>query len=178
MLDLGCGARKRKGAVGVDIVHGKDVDIVYDLNQYPYPFADNEFDDILFDNSIGHLNSIVKTIEEAWRISKPGAKITIKAPYFRSHFAIDPTLIHLFASHSFSYFDSESDYHKYYKYSTKAFFHVEKVVFDEGYRCSLFYKPILFLVKWFANKHPMWYEEYLAHLFPLHDLTYYLIVIK
>ena len=178
MLDLGCGAKKRKGAVGVDVIPNQGVDIVYDLNLSPYPFSDNEFDDILLDNSLEHLDSVVKTLEEVWRISKPGARVTIKVPYFRSHFAIDPTHKHYFVSHSLHYFDPKHDFHKRYKYSTKALFNVEKVVFDEEYSCSIINKPVLFLTKWFANRHPMWYEEFLAHLFPLHCLTFYLTVIK
>ena len=177
-LDLGCGVKKRDCAVGVDIMPNKGVDIVHDLNIYPYPFSDNEFDDILFDNSLGHLDSIVKTMEEVWRISKPGAKVTIKAPYFRSHYAVDPTLIHRFASHSFYYFDPEHMYHKYYKYSDKAFFHTERVFFDKAYKYSLFRRPVLFFMRWFADRYAPRYEEYLAHLFPLHGITYYLRAIK
>ena len=48
LLDLGCGKSKRSGAIGVDIIESEVVDVVHDLNEYPYPFADDEFNDILF----------------------------------------------------------------------------------------------------------------------------------
>lgn len=178
LLDLGCGTRKRKNAVGVDIMPNEKVDIVHDLNQYPYPFHDNEFDDILLDNSIEHLDSVVKTMEEIWRICTPGARVVVKVPYFRSHFAVDPTHKHSFVSHSFYYFDPRHDFHRLYKYSTKAFFHVEKVVFDEGYNYPLIGGFWLGPVRWFANKYPMRYEEYLAPFFPLHSLVFYLSAVK
>lgn len=124
MLDLGCGIRKRADAVGVDMMPNDVVDVVHDLNQYPYPFLDDEFDDILLDNSIKHLDDIVLTMEELHRISKDGARIVIKVPYFRSHWAMDPTHKHYFATHAFFVFDPAHDFHKFYKYSSKAFFHV------------------------------------------------------
>ena len=34
LLDLGCGIRKRPGAVGVDIVPNPNVDIIHDLNKF------------------------------------------------------------------------------------------------------------------------------------------------
>ena len=37
---------------------------------------------------------------------------------------------------------------------------------------------MLSLPRWFANKDPMRYEEYLGHFFPMHELTFELIVKK
>ena len=37
ILDLGCGKRKRKGTVGIDISKDTDADIIHDLNKFPYP---------------------------------------------------------------------------------------------------------------------------------------------
>lgn len=174
MLDLGCGIRKREGAIGVDIIESDAVDLVHDLNVYPYPFEDSLFDDILMDNSIEHLDDIVKTMEELWRISKPGAKITIKVPYFRSHYAIDPTHKHYFVAHSFYYFDPAHEFHKYYRYSNKAFFDVEKIVFDEDFKYNWIYKLLLTIPRWVANNNPMCYERYLGPYFPMNCITYYL----
>ncbi|MCK4814755.1 methyltransferase domain-containing protein [bacterium] len=178
LLDLGCGVNKRKDAIGVDIIPNEHVDIVHDLNTYPYPFKESEIDDILMDNFLEHLDDIVKTMEELWRICKPGAKITIRVPYFRSHFAVDPTHKHYFVSHSFYYFDPCHDFHRRYRYSDKAFFRVDRVVFDEECNYSLIGLIRFGPIKWFANRYPMVYEEYLGPLFPLHSLTYYLKTIK
>ncbi|MBI5233472.1 MAG: methyltransferase domain-containing protein [Deltaproteobacteria bacterium] len=178
LLDLGCGRRKRKGAVGVDIVKNDCVDMVHDLNEYPYPFADNEFDDILLDNSLEHLNDIVMTMEEVWRISRPEALVTIKVPYFRNHLAIDPTHRQTFASHSFYYFDPTHEFHRLYRYSDKALFSVEKIVFDQGFRYCLKDKVRFSMLRYIANIQPLRYEEYLSHLMPLHELTFHLKALK
>jgi predicted SAM-dependent methyltransferase len=174
LLDLGCGITKRQGAIGVDVIDNDVVDIIHDLDVHPYPFGDNSFDDILMDNSIEHLSDVVKTMEELWRISKPGAKLTIKVPYFRSHYAIDPTHKQYFVAHSFYYFDPEHEFHQFYKYSDKAFFNVEKVVFDEDFKYNWIYKLWLTIPRWVANRHPMHYERYLGPHFPMNCITYYL----
>ena len=178
LLDLGCGIRKRPGAVGVDIVPNPNVDIIHDLNKFPYPFENNSFDDIYLDNSIEHLNDLIKVMEEIHRISMPGAKITIRVPYFGCHFAIDPTHKQYFCYHSFFYFDPTHEYHKFYKYSQTALFKVEKVIFDEGYEYGFFNSLRFGLFRSIANKYPLRYEDYLGHIFPLHSITFYLATIK
>jgi len=46
ILELGCGANKTPGAVGVDRVAGPGVDVVHDLSRLPWPFPDNTFDEV------------------------------------------------------------------------------------------------------------------------------------
>lgn len=86
ILDLGCGKRKRKGVIGIDISKDTDADIIHDLNVFPYTFADNEFDYIYADNIIEHLDNVIKVVEELYRISKNGATVKIIVPFFRSHY--------------------------------------------------------------------------------------------
>jgi SAM-dependent methyltransferase len=178
MLDLGCGKNKRPGSLGVDVIWNEQIDVVHDLNHYPYPFKDSQFDDVLMDNSIEHLDNIVKTLEELWRICKPDATIKIKVPYFRSHYAIDPTHKHYFASHSLYYFDPRHDFHQRYKYSNIALFHVEEVTFDKDYGYTKLQRLLMSGVRWLANRYPMRYEEYLAPLFPMHCIDFRLRVLK
>ena len=40
-LDLGCGNRKRKDTIGIDISEDTDADVIHDLNISPYPFDYN-----------------------------------------------------------------------------------------------------------------------------------------
>ncbi len=44
VLELGCGFNKTPGAFGIDIIRGSQADIFHDLNTFPYPFADSEWD--------------------------------------------------------------------------------------------------------------------------------------
>lgn len=180
LLDLGCGKKKRHNAIGVDIIKNPQVDIVHDLNIYPYPFPDQEFDDILMDNALEHLDNINTTLEELYRISKENALVTIKVPYFRSHTSVDPTHRHSFAYHSFFYYDPTHPFNEMYRYSNNAFFKVEKVIYDEqyGFYPGILQKLVFNLPKLIANSFPQYYEEYLAHIVPLHCLTFKLRTVK
>jgi len=178
ILDLGCGNRKMKGAVGIDINPDTEADVIHDLNQYPYPFEDSTFDEIYADNVIEHLDNVLKVMEELHRISKPGGNIIIKVPYFRSKYAsIDPTHRHFFTVESFSYFDPDHIHHKLFPYS-KCKYKVKKIIFNEnlgqGYIEDLFKEPIVKL----CNKYPVFYETYFSHFLPLDQLSFYLTTIK
>jgi len=174
ILDLGCGKRKLAGAIGTDISPDSDADVVHDLNKFPYPFSDGEFDRVHADNVIEHLDDVIKVLEELHRITKSGAEIKIIVPFFRSHYAfIDPTHRHFFTVRSFDYFDPDKDFNRYYKYS-RCRFRVKRVVFDENMRHSLPGR----MLRRFADRRPVFYEARLSTLFPLSTLTYYLETLK
>jgi hypothetical protein len=42
-LDIGCGKSKTSGCIGIDRVTLPGVDVVHDLDQFPWPFPDDEF---------------------------------------------------------------------------------------------------------------------------------------
>lgn len=91
-LDLGCGSQKRPGAVGVDIVPFPGVDLVADLNRFPYPFKDNAFSRIVLSHVIEHLADVVAVMEEVYRIAKPGATVEVLTPHYTdNHSWGDPT---------------------------------------------------------------------------------------
>ena len=115
MLDLGCGKRKIKGCLGIDISPDSDADVVHDLNKFPYPFKNNSFDIIYARDCLEHLDEIIKTIEEIYRIAKPKAKIFISVPHFSSHnYYTDLTHQRAFAVRSFDFFSpDESSVIKY-----------------------------------------------------------------
>lgn len=173
ILDLGCGKKKRAGSIGVDWSDRHDADVIHDLNKFPYPFADNEIDEIFLDNILEHLNDPMRVMQEIHRISKGNASITITVPYFRSVWAfIDPTHKTFFSVDSFAYYDPSHIICQRYDYVDTRF-KVERVVFNE----KLFTSPRHLIKKLaikIANKWPNRYETYLSHLFPLDDITYHL----
>ena len=61
-LNLGCGKKILKGYINLDCVKFPGVDKVHNLNKYPWPFKDNEFDEIYCDNILEHLDGIIKPI--------------------------------------------------------------------------------------------------------------------
>jgi SAM-dependent methyltransferase len=127
ILDIGCGNNKMNGAIGIDRVSLPDVDVVHDLNSFPYPFEQNMFDEIYATHIIEHLDSITRTMEELHRIAKPNAKVTIITPHYSDFQSWnDPTHKWHLTTYSFRYFEPE--YESSY-YST-ARFRVESIQID------------------------------------------------
>ena len=170
ILDLGCGNKKREGTIGVDYNDRTAADIVHNLNSFPYPFDDESIDEIYLDNTLEHLDDVMRVMEEVYRIVKPGGKVKIIVPYFRSLYAFtDPTHKQYFAVLSFAYFDPDHNICKRYDY-TLARFKTEKIVFNE----TLSDRWTKNIVKKIANRWPWRYEYYMSHLYPLDDITFYL----
>jgi len=108
ILDLGCGQAKKPGAVGIDLRPGPCVDIVHDLNRFPWPLEDNRFETVLCSHVLEHLADLPAVMREIHRVCKPGARVRIVTPHFSSlNSWEDPTHIHHLARRSFSFFDSQ-----------------------------------------------------------------------
>ncbi len=84
MLDIGCGANKREGALGVDIHPYPGVDLVTDLNRTPWPLENDHFDRIICSHFIEHVAEPVVFFRELHRIAKSGALVHITTPHFSS----------------------------------------------------------------------------------------------
>jgi len=114
-IDIGCGRSKRDGFVGVDMIDGEEVDIVHNLEEFPWPIEDNSANYIVLDNVIEHLEDTVKTMNELHRITKKDGKVKLIYPYWRSFGAYsDPTHVHFFNEKMIDYFlkDNSSDSHE------------------------------------------------------------------
>jgi SAM-dependent methyltransferase len=99
ILDVGCGAEKVPGAVGLDISPDTAADIVHDLDELPYPIEDSSFDQILLQDVIEHVREPIRVFEELHRIARPGARIQLRTPHFSSALAYgDPTHRHYFST--------------------------------------------------------------------------------
>ena len=109
ILDLGCGQAKRQGAVGIDLRPGPGVDIVHDLNRFPWPLEDNRFELVLCSHVLEHLADLPAVMSEIHRVCKPGARVQIITPHFSSlNSWEDPTHMHHLARRSFRFFDSRN----------------------------------------------------------------------
>ena len=174
ILDLGCGNKKRDGAIGIDFNSRTAADVIHDLNTFPYPLEDSSFEEIYLDNTLEHLDNVIRVMEEVHRISAPNALVKVIVPYFRSPWAfIDPTHKHFFTVNSFAYFDPVHPICQRYDY-TLSRFRVEKVVFNETIPGRISKR----IMRKIANKLPQRVEYFLSHLYPLDDITYYLKAIK
>jgi len=107
-LDVGCSDHKQEGWVGMDKRKVNGVDIVHDLERFPYPLPDNCCTQILCSHVMEHLNPqcAVTVMDEFWRIMKPGGLLWLSMPYpgSRGHWQ-DPTHIKPWNEVTPTYFD-------------------------------------------------------------------------
>lgn len=110
ILDLGCGPWKYPNSIGMDWLPQAKPDILWNLNELPYPFEDNTFDLVYCSHVLEHLNEPVKVLEEIWRILKPNGKLILKVPHFSCRTAYgNPEHKHYFSSLLFDYFEREKE---------------------------------------------------------------------
>ena len=126
IINLGCSGSRLPGSIGVDVIpHKRTVDVVHNLNKYPYPFKDNFADEIHMYHVLEHLDDSIKTIEEIHRILKPSGILYLRVPHFSSLYAWgDITHKKAFSIYVFDIFDAKRDY-KNWGYS-KARFNILK----------------------------------------------------
>lgn len=78
LLNLGAGSNRLPDHVSVD--NWGDPDIKWDLNQTPYPWADNSVDGIEMWHTLEHLTNWWEAFKECARILKPGGYLHIRVP--------------------------------------------------------------------------------------------------
>lgn len=86
ILNLGCGNRIIEGAVNHDrFKHRPEVDIVHNLDIVPWPWPDNSFEEIQLISVAEHLRlTLIETLDECWRLLKPGGLLILKIPIWTS----------------------------------------------------------------------------------------------
>jgi ubiquinone/menaquinone biosynthesis C-methylase UbiE len=105
----------------LDRVKLSKVDVLYDIdNSYNFPFKDNTFNEIHMYHILEHLNDVVKTMEEIWRISKPRSIVFVRVPHYSGRKAwIDPTHKRAFSAFSFDYYKNDGSFNYYSKVQFK-----------------------------------------------------------
>jgi len=82
-LDIGCGNAKQKGFMGMDKRDIPGVDIIHDLEVFPYPFDDGVFPAIHGHHIMEHVKPwfMNDIMNELWRIAKPDATLFFALPF-------------------------------------------------------------------------------------------------
>lgn len=115
ILDVGCGTNKYPGAIGLDYNPRTGADVIHDLNEVPYPFADDEFDLVVSNHVVEHVPDVMSFITELYRITKPGGRIKLLTPHYtNADWAADPTHRNHFSSYSFNTFIAERRNFEFY----------------------------------------------------------------
>jgi SAM-dependent methyltransferase len=81
-LNLGSGEFKKSGYINLDVSRECAPDVVHDLEVFPYPFHDNQFDIIEADHVLEHLSEPFRVMKELNRILNSGGKLVIRVPHF------------------------------------------------------------------------------------------------
>jgi SAM-dependent methyltransferase len=179
VADIGCGINKVPGAIGIDAVPGPMVDVVCDLSVFPWPFEDDEFDEVTANHFLEHCVDIVPVICEMHRITKKNTgKLRIRSPHYTSwNFFGDLTHRTPFSYRSFDHFTYDDDPTGYNFYSPV------KVKIES--RRLLFAPPDSKLNPWkwigfefLVNKFPNIYERLFAYIFPCTEAQFLLTPIN
>lgn len=175
ILELGCGSAKMPGAIGVDINPQSEADVIHDLDEFPYPFADSEFDRIICREVLEHVNAFVRAVEEIWRIGKPGARVEISGPFMSSvNYFSDPTHKRAFTSKSFDYFiEGTRSFNYRYSHARFKLLSVEYDKFELQYRRGL----SRWLLNW-ADRNKEKYENRYAFIYPVYTIYFELAIVK
>ncbi len=136
-LDIGCGANKQQGFLGMDLREVEGVDIVWDLEEFPWPLDDDVCTDVLASHILEHIlprkffhaGGGQCVMGEVWRVLKPGGQLHISCPYGVSPgYVQDPTHCNPISEATLQYFDPRN--HLYWVYQIPFMFTVEYVRYD------------------------------------------------
>ena len=134
-LNLGAWYDQKVGWVNHDISELPGIDVIHDLNIVPWPWISGTVNEIKALDLLEHLDDFIKSMEEIYRITSPGALIQIRVPYMGSwSFFSDPTHKRSFHETTFMHFDPSSKYCIDRNYYTNARFSIEEI----GFICAPF----------------------------------------
>ncbi len=168
-LNLGCGRDSKEGYVNLDCVKLPGVNVVHDLNKFPYPFKDEEFDEIICKHILEHITDLNKTMIEIHRILKKGGILKITVPHFTSSSAwTDPQHVRAFGYFSFDYFHQNTC-----NEASRTYSHETKIKFNKLKKRLIFGKSFQiynWIIECLANKMSHAYEDTFSRIFPALEL--------
>ncbi|NYZ75675.1 class I SAM-dependent methyltransferase [Candidatus Micrarchaeota archaeon] len=163
ILELGCGNKKGCGCpykgdiVGVDISPDSKADIIWNLEKFPYPFKNNEFDAVYIHHCLEHLEDTVKVMDQIWKITKPHGKVLILVPYGASAWSLtNPTHKKFFNYATLTDFKGFKVLKCKYNYVHRGFPELQSW---KGRLLRQLTKPM----DWLINANPYIYDKILRH---------------
>ena len=117
-VDIGCGGNKQgENWFGIDYRKKPGVDLVQDLESFPWAVPTESFDIAIASHVVEHINPahgiFIAFMNSVWRILKPDGEFIIGAPYATSAGMFrDPTHCNFVTEETWSYFDPFDDIHK------------------------------------------------------------------
>jgi len=175
IIELGCGARKKEGRIGVDAVDLPGVDVVANLEKGLPFLPDNSVDQIHCRNFLEHIKNFENLMAEIVRVLKKDGTAHISVPHFSNpHYYSDFTHMRFFGLYSFYYF---VDYENQLRRKVPNFYTdiririvSQRLIFKSSFKII---NPFKKLLGWFINLHTSlkeYYEENLCYIFPCHGI--------
>ena len=129
-LNLGCSDNIREGFVNVDLrtsIDPSDLYLGWNLEVAPWPWKDSSVDYILAADIIEHLKDHCLTMNEMWRVLKPGGIVEIYVPTTEGRGAFqDPNHKSFWNRNSFFYYEHGNAHRERFgdSYGVKARFEI------------------------------------------------------
>ncbi len=121
ILNLGTGNKPVDGAVNHDIwKHRPEIDVAWDLNDFPWPWADGSFDLVVALAVFEHLtHNLLVSVNECWRLLRPEGVLYLKLPYWKADNSYrDPTHVHFYSVRVLDAFDPTTSFGAAYSFYT------------------------------------------------------------
>jgi len=118
LLDVGAGEIERKNFIRLDKRKLPGIDIVHDLEVFPYPLPDNCCLTIVASHILEHIKPwlFIEVMDELWRIMKVDGNLAASAPYAGSvGYWQDPTHCNGITEGTWMYFDPKCFLYSGYK---------------------------------------------------------------
>jgi len=176
-LNLGAGPDIREGWDNHDYKKVKGINLVFNLEEFPYPIKDNTYDFILCNHVIEHIDNLFKLFDELHRITKPNAFIKIEVPHFSTSFAftqIDHK--HYFGLDSLRILEKEDFQNK-----SKPFKIISQRILFRGDRCSRIMRSIAWPINKITNSgyfSQFIVDRFISKIIPFYFMEYTLQVMK
>ena len=118
MLDIGCGGNKQPNFTGLDRRELPGVDIVHDLEVFPYPLEDESCLTIVGSHIVEHIKPwlMLNFMDELWRLLIQDGQLALSMPYgVSAGFVQDPTHCNPCSEATWTYFDPNYPLYQIYK---------------------------------------------------------------
>ncbi|MDP3770469.1 MAG: methyltransferase domain-containing protein [Candidatus Sungbacteria bacterium] len=181
-LNIGCGVDIKQGWTNLDSAALPGVDVVHDIEKLPLPFGNDEFDEILAQDVLEHIEYI-PVLKDLHRILKPGGRLTIRVPHFTSKTNfVDPTHRRMFSVSTWDFFvrspslsrhiEKERAYYFDFNFDKKAHGHI---TFEKSSRIFFFNRITESLFNCSPRMQQFYESTFLSRLFPAENICITLI---
>jgi len=132
------------------------------------PFSDNEFNRIIAQGILEHVENIWNLLDELHRILKPKGILQVTVPHYNDVRAVHLDHKHFFSTRSFNNLLPERKIENYY---CKAKFNIKKMRINFRKKNSRLSK-LNFVVNPFVNKFPNFWEQFLSSVLSCQQLYF------